>query len=226
MVSWRLDEEDHRRVTEAVVEAERASAGEIVTIIAARSDSYHDVVVHYAVAAMLAVPALVALVPESWIARAEAAMLGWNAGFTRAAFGLTLFVLLALVFLLARFLLAPMRFRMALTPGATKARRVHRRAVELFRAGCELRTRGRTGVLIYLSVAEHRAEILADKAIAEKVDPDVWGEALADLIADSKDGRPGDGMVKAVRRVGEVLAGIIPPAEHDVNELSDRLVEL
>ena len=53
---------------------------------------------------------------------------------------------------------------------------MHRRAVELFRAGCELKTRGRTGILIYLSLGERRAEILADKAIADKVEPEVWGK--------------------------------------------------
>ncbi len=36
-----------------------------------------------------------------------------------------------------------------------------------------------TGVLIYLSLDEHRAEIVADKAIAYKVPAEVWGEAMA-----------------------------------------------
>jgi putative membrane protein len=221
-----LSAEDHQRVTEAIARAERESDGEIVTIVAARSDAYHDVAAHYAVLAMLIVPAVLALVPQSWIDQAAALALGWNAQFSRASSMVAIFVLLALAFLIVRLVLAYRPLRMALTPGWTKTRRVHRRAVEHFRTGCELKTHGRTGILIYLSLTEHRAEILADKAIADHVEPEVWGEAMAALVDEVKDGRPGAGMAKAVEQVGIVLARILPPTLGDTNELPDRLIEL
>jgi putative membrane protein len=221
-----LSAEDHKLVTEAVAKAERESDGEIVTLVAARSDAYHDVAAHYSVLAMLIVPATLALLPEAWIERAAATLLGWNAEFNRAALMLALFVLLALAFLIVRLALAYRPLRLALTPGWTKTRRVHRRAVEHFRTGCELKTRGRTGILIYLSLAEHRAEILADKAIADQVEPEVWGEAMAALVDEVKEGRPGAGMAKAVEQAGIVLARILPPTLGDTNELPDRLIEL
>ena len=49
----RLSNLDHDRVTAAVRAAERDTDGEIVTIVAAGSDPYHDVSLHYAVLAML-----------------------------------------------------------------------------------------------------------------------------------------------------------------------------
>ena len=113
---------------------------------------------------------------------------------------LYLFAKLAAVFLIVRFALAYMPLRMALTPGRTKSRRVHRRAIETFRTGCELKTRGRTGVLLYVSLAEHRAEIVADKAIADQVTAEVWGEAMAALVDELKAGRPGRGMALAVEQ--------------------------
>ena len=221
-----LSAEDHRLVTEAVAKAERESDGEIVTIVAEQSDAYHDVGAHYAVLAMLIVPAILAVLPEAWIERASATFLGWNAEFDRAVLMLALFVLLALAFLIVRLLLAYRPLRLALTPGWTKTRRVHRRAVGHFRTGCELKTRGRTGILIYLSLAEHRAEILADKAIADQVEPEVWGEAMAVLVDEVKAGRPGAGLARAVEKVGAVLAPILPPRSENPNELPDRLVEL
>ena len=226
MVMQRLGEEDHRRVTQAVAQAERGSDGEVVVIVAGRSDAYHDVALHYAVLAMLIVPAKLALLPESWIDRAATLTLGWNAEFTRGVLMLALFVMLALAFLVVRLLLTWMPLRMALTPGRTKSRRVHPRAVELFRTGCELKTRGRTGILIYLSLAERRAEILADKAIADQVEPEIWGEAMACLIDEVKAGRPGEGLARAVEQVGGVLARILPPTLDNPNEIPDRLVEL
>ena len=221
-----LSEQDHDRVTAAVAQAERESDGEILTVVAGRSDAYHDVGLHYSVLAMLIVPAALAVLPQGWIDRATGLFLGWNAALQRGAAMVALFVLLILAFLIVRFLLAWMPLRMALTPGRTKTRRVHRRAIELFRAGCEMKTRGRTGVLIYLSLLERRAEIVADQAIADQVEPDVWGEAMAALVDLVKAGRPGEGMTQAVEKVGAVLARILPPNPDNPNELPDRLVEL
>ena len=87
---------------------------------------------------------------------------------------------------------------MALTPAATKTRRVRRRAIMLFKTGAERRTVGRTGILIYLSLAEHRAEIVADEAITSVTTPETWGEAMAALLIEVKAGRPGDGIAAAV----------------------------
>ncbi|MDI1296202.1 MAG: hypothetical protein PSY12_10020, partial [bacterium] len=112
------------------------------------------------------------------------------------------------------------------TPRGTRARRVRRRAILLFRTAAEARTRGRTGVLIYLSLDEHRAEIVADKAINDKVSADAWGAAMALLIDAVRDGRPGEGLAAAVRQVGEILAPHFPRADDDVNELPDRLILL
>jgi putative membrane protein len=222
----RLSQADHDRVTAAIVAAERESAGEIVTIVAARSDAYHDVGLHYAILAMLAVPGALAFMPDSWIASIETAVLGWNGEFTRGAAMLALFAAMTLVFLIVRFALAWMPLRLALTPGRTKTRRVHRRAIELFRTGAEQKTQGRTGILIYLSIGEHRAEIVADRAIHAQVEPDIWGEAMATLIDEVKAGRPGEGLALAVAKVGEVLARILPPTTDNPNELPDRVVEL
>jgi len=221
-----LNREDHDIVTAAVTEAERRSAGEIVTVAAPRSDSYHDVGLHYAVLAMLLVPVSLAIIPQSWIDWGTGLLLGWNAEPGRQQLMLYLFAKMTAVFLIVRYTLAYMPLRMALTPGRTKSRRVRRRAIEIFRSSCELRTRGRTGILVYLSLAEHRAEIVADRAITEQVEPEVWGEAMALLIDEVKAGRPGDGLAKAVEKIGAVLADILPPEAANPNELADRLIEL
>ena len=221
----RLSEADHALVTTAVAKAELASDGEIVTIMADKSDSYHDVGLQYGVLAMLLVPIVLALLPQSMIDCATAFLLGWN-GVSRPALMLYLFVTLTLVFLIVRYALAYMPLRMALTPGATKSRRVQRRALQLFRTSAEQRTVGRTGVLLYLSLLEHRAEIVADEAIHSKVEPDVWGAAMAVLIENVKEGRPGEGMARAVEEIGKVLSTHLPRSATDTNELPDRLIEL
>jgi putative membrane protein len=221
-----LSEEDFHRVSEAVAKAERESDGEIVTIVSRRSDAYHDAALHYAVLAMLFVPIWWAAIPQAWVDWITGIALGWNAEPGRQLIMLYMFAKMAGTFLFVLLLLRYRPLRVRLTPGGTKTRRVHRRAVELFRATCELRTRGRTGVLIYLSMEERRAEIVADRAITEKVEPEVWGEAMALLVDEVKQGRPGAGLVLAVEKVGAVLATILPPRPHNPDELPNRVVIL
>ena len=222
----RFSDEDHARISAAVSRAEKESDGEIVTIVAPKSDSYHDVGLHYALLAMLLVLPALALLPQSSIDWATGLFLGWDGELTRGTLMTLLFVKLAAVFLLVRFALAYMPLRMALTPATTKNRRVRRRALELFRVAAEHKTKGRTGVLLYLSLAEHRAEIVADHAIHSKVEPDVWGEAMAALVEQVKGGRPGEGMALAVEKIGDVLARHLPPTHDNPNEIPDRLIEL
>ena len=222
----RLSEAEHGAVSAAVAGAEQRSDGEIVTIVALRSDAYHDVGLHYAVLAMLLVPAALAVLPQGWIDGGLGMLFGWNAAPSRAELMLLLFVLLALAFLAIRFLLAWMPLRIALTPASTKNRRVRRRAIELFRASAEHRTTGRTGILLYLSLLEHRAEIVADEAIHSKVEAEVWGDAMAALTERVKAGDVGGGMAIAVERIGAILAEHLPASRENPNEIADRLIEL
>ncbi len=218
--------EDHKLVSDAVAAAERASDGEIVTIVAPRSDSYHDVGLHYAVLAMLLVPTIWAALPQSWLDWATAMFLDWNESLSTRLLLILLFAKMAVVFLIVRFALAYMPLRMALTPASTKERRVRRRAIETFKAAAEHRTEGRTGVLLYLSLFEHRAEIVADEAIHSKVRPEVWGDAMAVLIERVKAGEIALGMALAVEKIGLVIAECAPPTGLNPNEISDRLIEL
>ncbi|MES2754093.1 MAG: hypothetical protein V4659_05465 [Pseudomonadota bacterium] len=221
-----LSEAEHVRVSAAVAAAEAATDGEIVTIVAGWSDEYRDVALHWAVLKLLSWLALLALWP-GLAERIHAAFAGpWAPLATPAALFTIALILATLAFLAAQAFFAWRRMRIAFTPPATKARRVRRRAVALFRTAAEARTKAKTGVLLYLSLAEHRAEIVADAAIHSKVAPEVWGDAMAALISAVREGRTGDGIAEAVTQIGAVLAEHFPRSEGDTNELPDRLIEL
>jgi putative membrane protein len=225
MVMLKLSADDHARVSAAIAAAEAKSDGEIIAIAADQSDAYHDVGLHYAVLVLFLVLAFFAIWPdqlEFWWTR----LMGWTAEPSMRQL-LTLLLGLALFkFLAALFIMKWRPLRLLLTPGSTKTRRVRRRAVMLFKTGAERRTVGRTGILIYLSMAEHRAEIVGDEAITAVTTPETWGEAMAALIKDVKEGRPGDGIVAAVGLIGDVLAEHFPKSSEDSNEIPDKLIEL
>ena len=221
-----LSEAEHRQVSDAVAAAEANTAGEIVTVVAGRSDGYSDVALAWAAIVAFTAIAFLALFPDFYLGLVDRMTGDWNAEWTpRGIFSLALAV--GIIKFGAMWLLQlwkPLRF--LLIPGPIKSARVRGRAVAVFKAAAERRTHGRTGILIYLSLAEHRAEILADKAIADQVEPEVWGEAMAALVDEVKAGRPGAGMAKAVEQVGIVLARILPPTLGDTNQIPDRLIEL
>ncbi len=121
---------------------------------------------------------------ECWWTRLQ----GWSAEPSLRELLTLLLVFALLKFLVVLFLLKWMPLRLALTPGSTKTRRVRRRAIMLFKTGGERRTIGRTGILIYLSMAEHRAEIVGDEAITAVTTPETWGEAMAALLTEVKAG--------------------------------------
>ena len=220
-----FSEADRIRIGQAVTAAEASSDGEIVTVVAEQSDSYNDVVLHWAVLMLFLAVAVVAAIPGRLILLLDIVAGGWDT-WTPGELIAILLVVLAVKFLIARWIFGIRPIRLALTPHGTKARRVRRRALLLFRLATENRTRAKTGVLLYLSLAEHRAEIIADAAISAKVTPETWGDAMAALIDAVKDGRPGDGMVASIGKIGQVLSEHFPRSPDDTNELPDRLILL
>ena len=221
-----MTDADHDIVTAAVARAEENSDAEIVTIVARRSDAYHDVGLHWAVLCAFLVPAFAAAFPAHY----EGALI-WLLGEWTHELPLRMLLLfllghMILKFLAVRYLLAIPALRMLFTPAATKSRRVRRRALLLFRTSAESRTARLTGLLLYLSLDEHRAEIVADEAIASKVSPEVWGEAMAALIDEARAGRIAQGMALAIDKAGIILAEHCPRSSTNPNELPDRLIEL
>jgi putative membrane protein len=218
--------EQHKLVSDAVGAAEAATSGEFVTVVAERSDGYSDVALAWSAVVAFTAIAFLTFFPDFYLGLVDTVLGDWNNEWTpRGIFGLALAV--GIVKFAAMWLLQlwrPLKF--LLIPGPIKTRRVRARAIGLFKVGAERRTTGRTGVLIYLSMAEHRAEIVADEAIAGQVPPETWGAAMVDMLAEIRQGRIAEGMAEGVKDVGAVLAEHFPRNSHDSNELPDRLIEL
>ncbi|MEW4447468.1 hypothetical protein [Qipengyuania sp. JC766] len=221
-----LDEAGHRVVSDAVAEAELGTSGEIVTVLADRSDGYSDVVLVWAAALSILAMSIVSLVPRPLLDLIDAALGGWGHEWTSGEAMAVAASVGALSFVLFWLLLSADAIRFAILPGSVRTQRVHAMAIRHFKVGAERRTHGRTGVLIYLSMREHRAEIVADEPIAAKVDAEVWGDAMGDMLVEIRDGRIAEGLAAGIRDVGEILAEHFPREADDENELPDRLIEV
>ena len=219
-----LDQSAQDIVSAAVTEAELHTSGEIVPVLADRSDGYTDVALLWAVAVSFTAMALVTAFPEHFTGVADRVLGRWSHVWTPGEL-LTLVTGVGLIKFLGMWAIQawqPLKF--ALIPKPVKVARVRDAAIRHFKVGADRRTHGRTGVLLYLSMREHRAEIVADEAIATKVDAEVWGKAMADMLAEIAKGNIAEGLAAGIRDVGEVLSEHFPRAEDDVNELPDRLI--
>ncbi|HSQ98622.1 MAG TPA: TPM domain-containing protein [Sphingomicrobium sp.] len=221
-----LNDADRAKVAAAIAKAEGSTAGEIVAVATPISDAYHDVALHWALVPLFAVLAWASWRPTALLWWYDLLFGGWQPDPTMSELLTLLMVFAALKFTIALMILKWMPLRLFLTPAATKHRRVRRRAIAIFQAAAAGRTSHKTGILIYLSLAERRAEIVADEAILKVTDDHAWGEAMTALLADVRKGQVGDGIVAAVERIGAVLSAHFPRLPGDVNEIPDRLIEL
>jgi putative membrane protein len=101
---------------------------------------------------------------------------------------------------------------------------VHQKALEVFYQNKISNTKDRTGILIMVSLLEHRVEILADLGINEKVEKDTWKKLLVPFISQIKKGKLADGMVDIITTCGVLLSQHFPREDDDENELSNKII--
>ena len=226
-----LSPADQTRIAAAVAAAETRTAGEIYCVVAPRASAYREVPIVWAALLALALPPL-ALLAGLRPRGLDALLGGWTVGHdlavgqtvlaSRAAYiGLELAVFLLV--LLAMMIPALHRFA---TPGPLKTERVRRAALDQFLSHGLHHTRDRTGVLIFASLEERRAEVIADENIYLAAPPRVWEEVVALLVAGLKSGDLAAGYVAAIEKSGEILAAHVPPRADNPDELSNRVVIL
>jgi putative membrane protein len=135
------------------------------------------------------------------------------------------FLLQIAAFILAALILSWSPLRMALVPRAVQRARAHRGAIEQFFLRGLANTKHRCGVLIYASMAEHYARIVADQGIASKVGQSAWQEAIDALTQRMREGQIAAGFIAAIERCGAVLAAHAPP-DGKPDDLPDRIFVL
>jgi putative membrane protein len=197
---------DEQRISEAITNAERQTSGEIVVVVAAQSDGYYYV------------PPLVAGIVSL--------LVPWVLIFFTQLGLVSIYLIQLAVFALITAALMPAPIRTALVPGGIKRLHARRRAVEQFLVQNLHTTAGRTGVLLFVSVAEHHVQIVADKGIDAKVAEGTWKKIVDQLTDAIGKGQPTDGLVTAIGAIGAVLAQHFPPGAQDPNELPDHLIIL
>ncbi len=198
-----ISKEERERITNAIRFAEAKTSGEIVCVLARTSTHATALPVILAAATALATP---------WLLMAFTAM--------------TLQRILSIqvvVFLLLLMLLCLPRLRVALMPRKMRRAIAHRMAMEQFISRGIAGNKDRAGILIFVSLAERYARIIADDEIAGRVPQSAWQGAVNALITHMRGGRIADGFIAAIDACGDELARHFPRAAGSHNELPDRI---
>jgi putative membrane protein len=197
-----ISKEDREAISAAVRAAEQRTCGQLVCVLAHSSSTYAHVPIIWATALALVLPWPLIYFTQWSVERIFMAQLA--------------------VFIVAGLLFSFRSLRIALVPRAVRRARAHRAAVEQFFLRHVSHTAKRTGVLIYVSLAERCARIIADEGIAERVGNAEWQAAIDALIGHMRDGRIAAGFIAAVERCGAVLAEHAP-SDGSPDVLPDRL---
>jgi putative membrane protein len=194
--------EQHEAVSAAIRAAEQNTSGQIVCVLARSSSAYAHIPILWASALALIVPwPLIDFTP-------------WSVQ--------RIFLVQLVVFLVAALVFSWMPLRLLLVPRAAQRARAHRAALEQFVVRRVAHTKNRTGILIFVSLAEHYARIVADEGIAQKVPNSEWQAAIDAMVSHMRSGQIAAGFAAAIERCGTVLAAHAPP-NGSANELPDRL---
>jgi putative membrane protein len=197
--------EDHARLSEEIRAGEANTSGEIYVVVSHSADTYR-------------------LVPVLWAAL-FALLLPWILHLTTNLSATLILSLQIVAFVAVSVLLSLPQFRYRVVPPALAEDAAHRAAMAQFMAHGVHLTSARTGVLIYVTLAPRRIEVIADAGIHKKVAADEWHKTVALIAAEARAGRLSDGLAAGIRTVGALLAQHFPRAEDDINELPDRVVE-
>jgi len=198
-----ISAQDRERISRAIRAAEARTTGEIVCVLARSSSDAPALPILVAAIVALALP---------WL------LVGFTAMTVHRILSVQILVFLALLLIL----LLP-RVRLALVPRKARRAVAHRVAMEQFAIRGIARTKDRSGILIFVSLAEHYARIIADDGISARVAQSEWQGAIDALVAHMRDGRIAEGFITAIDVCGNALATHFPRNGANRDELPDRI---
>jgi putative membrane protein len=211
---------ERQRVNDAVVAAEGATSAEIMAVATSASGRYdraEDMAGLWLGIALLAVTWFVFQgISDHW-------------GETRLRLGLASIVLILLGgFTLGAIIAAEVAWiRRLFTPRGEMEAEVNVRARQVFFDYRVRRTADRGGVLLFVSLFERVAVVLADDVATEKLGEGAIQDLCHQLTERLRTGaNVADAIAETVQFAGQKLAVVLPRKSDDVNELPDTLVTI
>lgn len=195
---------EQAQVSSLIAAIEQRTDAELVCVLAAQSDDYFYVAPLWATICALLSPLIVWFTP--W----------WHHSYQ-------LVLIQACVFFFSWMLFSLPWLRMQCVPKSLRIQRAANHARKAFLDNHLHHTQNHTGVLLFISAAEHYVEILADRGIAQHIDNSRWQQMVEQLTLDIQHKRTAEGILTCLKACGELLKQHVP-LTHSKNELPNHLV--
>lgn len=224
--------EEKENIANSIKKAESATSGEIAAIVLDSSDSYIEAETFGAFVLAGFFSLLLELIKSSVIGFEP----GWESGnlnfpynfFIEAAKNASIWTYIPMVFILYfffKFILSALpEIKILFVSVKRIEETVRERAVMAFYEKGLYKTKDETGILIFISLLEHRVWIFGDRGINAKIDPDFWNKIASELSAGIKKKEYGKSVCQAISKCGEELSGFFPIKKDDINELTDEVI--
>lgn len=200
-----LTEQEKQEINQRIRDVESETQAELVTVIAQSSDDYRYIPTLWAAVLSLSFPGVLALF-ETQMSH--------------------VYPLQVIIFFVAAFIFQWTPIKMRLVPTYIKHQRASRHAHELFFIEGLHLTEDNTGVMLFVSLDEKYAEIIADKNIADKVESSTWQNIVDAFVQRVKQKQVAIAYTETIDACGKLLKQFYPANDKNVNELPDHLIEV
>lgn len=200
-----LTDSEKQSITAAIRDVESRCDAELVTVICQRSDDYYFIPTLWAALIALSFPGLLMLFDAS---------LAYD------------YLWQVVVFFIAAILMQITPLKLAVIPAYIKYQRASRYAHQLFMMQGVHATNNHSGVLLFVSLDEKYAEIIADSGISQKVNNERWQVIVDNFIALVKQKKTAEAYMVTINACGELLNQYFPSTQKNANELPDHLIEI
>ncbi len=204
--------EEQKRICEAVHRAELKTSGELVPMLVSKSHAYP--------LAPIRGGALVALIMALLLTAPLAEMFWLESSNLWVFLGLFLPVFCVVHLVIER---SHRLKRWFLFPGEMDAE-VQNAAFAAFFRERLYKTRDENGILIFISLLEHRAWIIADTGISDRIDHEQWQNAVSIITRGIREKKQCDALCQAIEMIGDILEKEFPVRDDDMNELHDLII--
>ncbi|MCK4653497.1 MAG: TPM domain-containing protein [Candidatus Cloacimonetes bacterium] len=219
MPKFKLKQDDLKKISSAVKNAEKKTSGEIVTAIIKESYNYAIYELIFAVITGLIYFIIMMFFVgniEKWL---EGIFWDYSIHHLVMFYGFSTFIVITILYFIGnisnvdRFIVAKKIMQI----------KVNERAIRHFMESGVCNTKERTGILIFISILERRVELLADSGINEKIPQGKWQNIVDNIIKGIKKKNVTAHLIESINDCGDLLAQHFPIQPDDVNELSDEI---
>ncbi len=219
MSGFKLSKNDTKQISSAVQKAESKTSGEIATAMIKESYDYAIYELMFAIVIGFVYFVVMMFFAGSIEQYLQGKFWDYSVNYLIMFYGFSTFVVITIFYFIGNI----SSIDRLIVPRKIRLQKVQERATRYFMESGVYNTKDRTGILIFISIMEHRVELLADSGINQKIPKEKWQSIVDNILAGIKQKQIAKHLVESIDECGNLLAEHFPIQADDKNELADEI---